>query len=266
MALDGLGFSVEANEVLGMIGPNGAGKTTLFDVISGYVKPASGTIHVAGVDCAGLSPDARARAGLARSFQNARLFPALTVRENIAVALERRLTSRSAIAAAAWLPTVQRSERRVRRRVDYLIDLMHLGGFADKFARELSTGSRRLVDIACIMAAEPTVLLLDEPSSGLAQSEVEVFAPVVRRLAKETGCGVVVIEHDIPLVTSLSDRMIAVRLGAVLCEGTPNDVVTDPEVVRSYLGASEATINRSGALPAALAAAGVMGDGNDRHG
>ncbi|HVV75732.1 MAG TPA: MFS transporter [Mycobacteriales bacterium] len=264
IALEDLSISVEANEVLGMIGPNGAGKTTLFDVISGYVRPGSGTVRVAGTDCTGLSPDARARAGLARSFQNARLFPALTVRENIAVALERRLTSRSAIAAAAWLPNVQRSERRVRRRVDYLIDLMHLGSFADKFARELSTGSRRLVDIACIMAAEPKILLLDEPSSGLAQSEVEVFAPVVRRLAKETSCGVVVIEHDIPLVTSLSDRMVAVRLGSVLCEGTPADVVAHPEVVRSYLGASEATINRSGALPAALAQ--VMGEGHVGHG
>jgi branched-chain amino acid transport system ATP-binding protein len=110
------------------------------------------------------------------------------------------------------------------------------------------------------------VLLLDEPSSGLAQSEVEVFAPVVRRLAKETGCGVVVIEHDIPLVTSLSDRMVAVRLGSVLCEGVPADVVADPEVVRSYLGASEATINRSGVLPKALAAAGVMGEGHVSHG
>src|SRR6185312_9657796 len=132
---------------------------------------------------------------------------------------------RSAVASALWLPQVQRAERRIRRRVDYLLDLMHLVGAADKFVRELSTGMRRTVDIACVMAAEPKVLLLDEPSSGLAQSEVELLAPVIRRLAKETGCGVLVIEHDIPLVTAVADRLVAMQLGQILLDGAPEDVV-----------------------------------------
>ena len=249
---------VEAGEVVGVIGPNGAGKTTLFDVISGYVASAAGDVHVAGTDCRGLGPDARAQLGLVRSFQNARLFPALTVRENIAVALERRLAVRSAVASALWLPPVQRSERRIRRRVDYLLDLMHLTGSADKFVRELSTGTRRTVDVACIMAAEPKALLLDEPSSGLAQSEVELLAPVIRRLAKETGCGVLVIEHDIPLVTAVADRLVVMQLGRTILDGPPADVVRHPEVIRAYLGASEASIARSGPLmESALAAAQI---------
>jgi len=252
--LDKLSLSVDPAEVVGVIGPNGAGKTTMFDAISGYLRPDSGTVIVGGNDCTGLSPDVRARLGLARSFQQARLFGSLTVREAIAVALERRLAVRSAVAAALWLPNVRRAERRIQRRVDYLIDLMHLEAYANKFIRELSTGSRRMVDIAAIMAIEPRVLLLDEPSSGLAQSEVELLGPVIRRLAKETGCGIIVIEHDIPLVSALSDRMLALRLGAVLAGGTPSEVISHPDVIHAYLGASESTIARSGPLIASALA------------
>ena len=242
----------------------------MFDVISGYIEPLRGTVAIAGVDAAGLGPDARARLGLGRSFQNARLFPALTVRENIAVALEQRLATRSVIGAAAWLPAVRKAERRASRRVEYLIGLMNLDAYATKFVSELSTGSRRMVDMACIMASEPKVLLLDEPSSGLAQSEVEVLGPVVRRLAKETGCGVLVIEHDIPLITALADRLVAMELGAVLLEGDPQEVVEHERVVQAYLGASQAVIARSGStLATALAAAGITPDperGPNRHG
>ena len=263
-ALNGAHLEVMGGEVVGIIGPNGAGKTTLFDVISGYTTPERGEVVIAGTDAAGLGPDARARLGLSRSFQSARLFPALTAQENIAVALERRVGTRSAVAAATWLPIVRKSERRVQRRVEYLIDLLNLEAYADKFVSELSTGSRRMVDMACVMATEPKLLLLDEPSSGLAQSEVEVLGPVVRRLAKETGCGVLVIEHDMPLITALSDRLIAMELGSVLLEGNPADVVSDPRVVSAYLGASQAAISRSGSEFAnALATAGLLTDEAD---
>ena len=165
--------------------------------------------------------------------------------------------------AAAWTPAVRRSERRVRRRVDALIDLFQLDAYAGKFAGELSTGTRRMVDMACIMAAEPRLLLLDEPSSGLAQAEVEVLGPTVRRLARETGCGVLVIEHDLPLITGLADRLCAMELGRVIAEGRPDAVIADPEVVRAYLGASQTTIERSGSsLSAALASAGIISDGD----
>jgi ABC-type branched-subunit amino acid transport system ATPase component/MFS family permease len=260
-ALNGASLRVEAGQVVGIIGPNGAGKTTLFDVISGFITQDEGTVSIAGTDVAGLAPDARARLGLARSFQNARLFPAMTVRENIAVYLEQRLGTRSILAAAAWLPVVRRSEKRASRRVEYLLDLMNLEGYATKFVSELSTGSRRMVDMACVMAMEPRLLLLDEPSSGLAQAEVEVLGPVVRRLAKETSCGVLVIEHDMPLITALSDQLVAMELGSVLLTGRPEDVVADPRVVQAYLGASEAVIGRSGsALAEALVRAGIAGE------
>lgn len=258
-ALDGASLRLDGAEVLGIIGPNGAGKTTLFDVISGFVRPEEGRVVLAGADVTGLRPDQRAWLGLGRSFQNAQLFPTLTVRENIAVALERTLATRSTLAAATWLPAVRRAERRAARRVDHLVDLLHLDAYANKFVAELSTGTRRMVDVACIMAAEPAVLLLDEPSSGLAQAEVEVLGPVVRRLARETGCGVVVIEHDIPLVQALSDRLLALELGAVLVEGDPADVLADQRVVEAYLGTSAATVHRSGdVLASVLAQAGLL--------
>ena len=263
-ALAGASLRVMGGEVLGIIGPNGAGKTTLFDVISGFVRPDGGSVAIAGTDVTDLRPDARAWLGLGRSFQKAQLFPTLTVRENIGVALEQRLATRSMLGAAVWLPSVRRAEQRATRRVNYLLGLLNLEAYADKFVSELSTGSRRMVDMACIMAAEPRVLLLDEPSSGLAQAEVEVLGPVVRRLARETGCGVVVIEHDIPLVKALSDRMIALELGAVLVEGAPYDVVADRRVVEAYLGSSQATIHRSGsALAGALVDAGLVTPDSD---
>jgi branched-chain amino acid transport system ATP-binding protein len=259
-ALTDVRLHVNGGEVVGVIGPNGAGKTTLMDVISGFTPADAGTVAIAGTDASGLRPDARARLGLSRSFQAARLFPALTVRENIALALEQRLTSRSVLTAALWLPKHRKSEKRAFRRVEYLIDLLNLHAYADKFVTELSTGSRRMVDMACVMATEPKLLLLDEPSSGLAQSEVEMLAPVVRRLARETGCGVLVIEHDIPLISVLSDRLIAMELGSVIAQGAPAEVVDHPRVVQAYLGASEATINRSGSFAKALAAAGLTPD------
>jgi branched-chain amino acid transport system ATP-binding protein len=257
-ALDGAGVRVRAGEVVGIIGPNGAGKTTLFDVISGYVRPDSGTVRIDAVEVGGLGPDARARLGLARSFQNARLFPSITVREVIAVALERHLANRSTLAEAAWLPRARRSERRAARRVEWLIDLLNLEDYADKFVGELSTGSRRMVDLACIMATEPRILLLDEPSSGLAQAEIEALGPVVRRLVADTGCGVLLIEHDIPLVTGVADRLVAMEAGRAIADGSPDEVVTHPRVIAAYLGASRSVISRSGALfHDVLAAAGI---------
>jgi ABC-type branched-subunit amino acid transport system ATPase component/MFS family permease len=246
--LQGVSLQVRAGEVVGIVGPNGAGKTTLFDVISGFVVPQSGSVRIRGTEAGDRSPDARSRLGLSRSFQDTRLFPSLTVREAIAVALEKRLGSRSAVMAAAWLPPARESERRAWRRVDTLVELLGLGAFADKFVSELSTGSRRLVDIACVMASEPRILLLDEPSSGLAQAETEMLAPTVRRLAADSGCGILAIEHDIPLVTAMADRLVAMELGAVIAEGEPQDVVRDPRVVGSYLNASDAVIRRSGDL------------------
>jgi branched-chain amino acid transport system ATP-binding protein len=190
-----------------------------------------------------------------RSFQDGRLFPALTVAETIAVALERSLEVRDPVAAALNLPFVADAEAKVAQRVDELIDLMGLQAFRNKFVRELSTGSRRVVDLACVVAHDPKVLLLDEPSSGIAQREAEALGPLLVRIRDMTGASVLLIEHDVPLLTSISDRLIALDLGEVVAVGPPDDVVRDPHVVASYLGESEAVIARSG-VRSALAAEG----------
>jgi ABC-type branched-subunit amino acid transport system ATPase component/predicted MFS family arabinose efflux permease len=251
-ALAGVDLEVLPGEVLGVIGPNGAGKTTLFDCISGFVTPDGGRVLLAGTDVTDRSPDVRARLGLGRSFQNARLFPALTVRECIATALERRAV-RNPLLTAIWAPQVRASERRISRQVDRLVDLLGLGPYADATLAELSTGTRRAVDVACIIGLEPAVLLLDEPSSGLAQAEAEALGPLLSRIVRETGCGMVVIEHDIPLVTALSDRMLAMEAGAVLVAGTPEQVRSDPRVLASYLAASDDVVQRSGRMSALAA-------------
>jgi branched-chain amino acid transport system ATP-binding protein len=245
-ALDDVSFDVQAGEVLGFLGPNGAGKTTLFDVLSGFQVPSAGTIDLEGTSIIDFGPDARARLGLGRSFQDGRLFPALTVTETISVALERSIDVRDPLAAALHLPSVIDSEAKVTKRVEELIEMLGLGAFRDKYIRELSTGSRRVVDLACVLAHGPRVLLLDEPSSGIAQREAEALGPLLLRIRAMTGASLLIIEHDIPLLTSIADRMIALDLGRVVTIGAPADVVRNPDVVASYLGESEAVVSRSG--------------------
>jgi ABC-type branched-subunit amino acid transport system ATPase component/ABC-type branched-subunit amino acid transport system permease subunit len=245
-AVRDVSFSLREGEILGLIGPNGAGKTTVFDLISGFHPPTAGTVELLGQDVTRWSPDARARLGLGRSFQDARIFPSLTVAENIALSLERHLEVRDHLAAALGLPAVRELEDDIAWSVGDLIDLMNLGAFRDKFVSELSTGSRRVVDLAMSMAHDPTVLVLDEPSSGIAQRETEALGPLLQRIRSETGCAMLVIEHDMPLITSVSDRLIALELGKVLVEGLPRDVISDPQVIASYLGGDSAAVHRSG--------------------
>ena len=254
-ALDGVSFDVRPGEILGFIGPNGAGKTTLFDVISGYTPADSGTIRLRTPDgdmrdLHDVPTHVRSWRGLGRSFQDGRLFPALTVDEAIAVALEQHVETRDPIAATLHLPSVGDSEEKVRERVEELIELLALGAYRDKFVRELSTGTRRVVDLACVLAQRPSVLLLDEPSSGIAQREAEALAPMLRRVRDELGASLLVVEHDLPLLGSISDRMIALDLGRLVAEGPPAEVIEHPAVVASYLGTDEAAITRSGATTA----------------
>ncbi len=244
-AVNDVSLTLEPGAVLGLIGPNGAGKTSLFDLVSGFTRPDAGRVVLFGQDVTDLGPDQRAALGLLRSFQDARLFPALTVAENLAVALDRQLPTRSAAMAALHLPNVSRGEARVQRRVDRLIETFALGGLRDKFVRELSTGQRRLVDMACVLAAEPKVLLLDEPSSGIAQREAEELGPLLRRIGQEAGCSMLVIEHDMPLLLSVAPQLIALEQGAVIASGPAQEVLEHPRVVASYLGTSEEAINRS---------------------
>jgi branched-chain amino acid transport system ATP-binding protein len=235
-ALGDVSLAVGGGEIVGFIGPNGAGKSTLFDAISGFVTPSAGTVTAFGEDVTSLPPEGRARRGLVRSFQNVRLFSAMTVREVIALALERTASDLGGLAGALWMPGARRQQRRTARRVDNLLDGLGLGPCAEQFVGELSTGTRRIVDLACLLAAEPRLLLLDEPSSGLAQSETEELGPLIGRIAKEAGCSILVIEHDLPLVTAVATRMVAMDQGRVIADGPPREVVEDAAVVRAYLG------------------------------
>ncbi len=245
-AVDEATFDVREHQIVGIIGPNGAGKTTVFDMISGFVTPTSGSIWLDGTDVTPLAPDERAILGLGRSFQDAMLFPAMTVRQTIATALERHVKVRDPVAAFLMSPAVRLSEKHVEEEADRLIELLNLEAFADKFVGELSTGTRRVVDLACSLAHDPKVLLLDEPSSGLAQRETEALGPVLVDIRDRTGAALVIIEHDIPLISAVSDELIALELGQIVATGDPEKVIHHPAVVEGYLGSSEAAIKRSG--------------------
>ncbi len=249
-AVNQVTFSVHAGEILGLIGPNGAGKTTIFDIISGHLPTQRGHIVLGDKDISHWAPERRAAAGLGRSFQDARIFPSLTVAENIALGLERHIAVRDHVSALFGTPAIRESEMDVAFTVGDLIELMGLGAFRDKFVAELSTGSRRIVDLAMSIAHDPAVLLLDEPSSGIAQKETEALGPLLQRIREETGCAMLVIEHDMPLITSLSDSIVALDLGAVLVQGPPERVLADERVVTAYLGGDPATIRRSTAREA----------------
>jgi ABC-type branched-subunit amino acid transport system ATPase component len=245
-AVSDVDFDLRKGEIVGLIGPNGAGKTTIMDLISGFLVPSSGRVYLKGKDVTELTPDGRAWLGLGRSFQDARLFPALTVAETLGVALERHVPLPATLPAALVSPGVKVSEKAVAERVEELIELMHLQAFANKFISELSTGSRRIVDLACALAHGPDVLLLDEPSSGIAQKETEALGPVLMDIRDGTGAAILVIEHDMPLIQGVSDRLVALETGFVVTSGTPTEVINHPRVVESYLGGTDEVINRSG--------------------
>jgi ABC-type branched-subunit amino acid transport system ATPase component/MFS family permease len=247
-ALGGVSLRAAPGEVVGIIGPNGAGKTTLFDVISGFTRADSGRVVLGGHDLTGRGPDHRARLGLGRSFQDAQLFPALTVAETIAVAMERWVAVKDPLNPALHLPAAFDSEQAVRHRVTELIEMLGLEAFRSKFVHELSTGSRRVVDLACVIAHSPSVVLLDEPSSGIAQRESEALAPLLLRLRDELGATLLVIEHDMTLVTAMAGRLVAMDRGQVIADGPPATVLRDPVVTSSYLGDNAAAVGRSGAL------------------
>jgi branched-chain amino acid transport system ATP-binding protein len=229
-------IAVQPGEILGLIGPNGAGKTSIFDLISGFSKPNGGRVILNGVDVTEWPAWRRAEAGLARSFQDARLWPSLTVRDAIATSMKKIATVTSPLPAMLALPASQESEAVIRQRVEELIEMLGLGAFRDKFVSELSTGSRRMVEIATLLSMAPKAIVLDEPSSGIAQRETEALGPVLREVQRYTGCAILIIEHDMPLISSLADHIVALELGTVIAHGTPEEILNHPRVVESYLG------------------------------
>jgi ABC-type branched-subunit amino acid transport system ATPase component len=245
--LTGVDLTVARGETVGLIGANGAGKSTLMAVLSGHLAAGGGTVEVLGHDVTGLAAHRRARIGVGRIFQDARLFGDLTVTETIQVALEARQRS-ELLPSLLALPPSRRAERAKVSEAAEVIAFLGLGRYADHAIASLSTGSRRIVELACLVAQEAKVLLLDEPTAGVAQREAEAFAPLLASIRRELDASIVIIEHDIPLVSSMSDRLACLALGAVIAEGRPDEVRRDPAVIAAYLGTDERAIRRSGTL------------------
>ena len=245
VVLEDVSIDVHPGEIVGLIGPNGAGKTTLMNVISGDLASDAGRVSIFGRDVIGLAPEYRAHFGVGRSYQDATLFAGLTTREALQVALSRsaRVGIVSAMLRAPW---VRDSERRLRQRADAILDRLGLTPYADTLVGDLSTGTRRICELAAQLGSAPRVLLLDEPTAGVAQREAEAFGPLLRRVREELDCSILIVEHDMPLLMGVCDRVYAMDTGRLIAEGTPEEIRDNPEVVASYLGTGEIAIARSG--------------------
>jgi len=245
-AVNGVSIEVRSGEVVGLIGTNGAGKTTLMNAVSGFVK-ASGTIELFGTRIDRMPSYRRSRLGMGRAFQNARIFGGLSVRETIMVALEARQRS-LLVPSMLSLPPSPWSERTKRKQAAEIIAYLGLDRYADNLLSELSTGSRRIVELGALLALDTRLMLLDEPTAGVAQKETEAFGPLIKAIQQDLGSSILIIEHDMPMVMSISDRVYCLEAGAVIAEGSPEQVRNDAAVIASYLGTDERAIQRSGTV------------------
>jgi len=237
-ALCDVSLQVEAGELRGLIGPNGAGKSTLFHLIAGHLRANTGRVLLRGKSLDKLRPDQRAARGIAIVYQGDRIFRGMTVRENVMVGAHCK-TRHGFLEAALRLPRCRREDRETRARADALLEQVGLAGLADRAAESLPLGQQRSMQLARALAAEPEVLLLDEPASGLRERERTQLAELIRGL-RSRGLTVLLIEHDVPLVMSLSDRITVLDLGRVIAEGAPAEIRKDPAVINAYLGSVEA--------------------------
>jgi ABC-type branched-subunit amino acid transport system ATPase component len=244
-ALVGVTLSIEPGEICGLIGPNGSGKTTLLDAVSGVVAPTAGEIRVDDVDLAELRTDERIELGVVRSFQDCRLYPALTVVDTLMLVGDARRPV-GVVSSTLCTPWARRAERSKRAAVEEVIAAFGLERFRDHRIGHLSTGTRRVVDLASIVLARPRLLLLDEPTAGIAQREAEAFVPLLRQLHDVTGATILLVEHDVPLVFALCTSVVVMATGQVVAAGTPDEVRADPTALAAYLGASDEALEVSG--------------------
>jgi branched-chain amino acid transport system ATP-binding protein len=234
VALSDLNFAVDEGEIVSLIGPNGAGKTTAFNIVTGFLTPTHGSVSYRGTALKGLKPHQIADIGLVRTFQRTSVFPNDTVYDNLLIGLHRQ--SRVHLSEAIiGLPRARLVERRVREQASELAEWVGLGRRFDDLAGSLSYGEQRLVGVALALAANPSMLLLDEPVSGMNASETHTFVELIRNI-RNRGVTILLVEHDMPMVMSVSDRIVVLNYGRIIAEGPPNLIRNDPAVIEAYLG------------------------------
>ncbi|KAB1074379.1 ABC transporter ATP-binding protein [Methylobacterium planeticum] len=257
VAIADLHFDVQPGEIVSLIGPNGAGKTTAFNVMTGFLRPSQGVVRFRGTALAGLQPHEIVRLGLSRTFQRTSVFPDDSVLDNVLIGLHRRTPARL---LDTLLGRDRASERRLRAEARDLLDRVGLTARADEKAGALAYGEQRLVGVALALATEPAMLLLDEPVSGMNASETRVFVGLIRAI-RERGVTILLVEHDMPMVMAVSDRIAVLNYGRLIAQGPPEAIRSDPAVIEAYLGqgsaAREAAMRAAQASPAQTSPAPV---------
>jgi len=234
-ALSNVSLRIDEGEIVGILGPNGAGKTTLFNCVSGFYQPTEGRIRLFGEDVTDQKPEARAQRGLGRTFQQVGLVRSFTVRENLIVAQHASVRS-SSISAVLGLGGARREERELRRRADRVLDLMGLGDVRDRPIAGLPYGTLKMVEVAAVLATDPSILMLDEPLAGASAEEGSAFCDRVEQMRRELGLTIILIEHHVPLVLRTSDYVYVLSFGSLLAEGPPEEIRSNQAVAEAYMG------------------------------
>ena len=240
-ALSGVSLQVGPNEIVGILGPNGAGKTTLFNCVSGFYSPDRGTIRLFDEDVTTMKPEARAQRGLGRTFQQVGLVRSFTVLQNLIVAQHMGVRSTS-LAAIFGTPTARREERVLRKRAEDVLDFMGLGDIRNRRVTGLPYGTLKMVEVAAVLATDPSILMLDEPLAGASGEEGSAFCDRVEQMRDELGLSIIFIEHHVPLVLRTSDYVYVLNFGALLAEGTSEEVRGNAEVAKAYMGEGARTL------------------------